>query len=29
MRIACLGDSNTYGYDPHSPFGGRYPYEIR
>ncbi len=29
MRIACLGDSNTYGYDPHSPFGGRYPYEFR
>ncbi len=29
MRIACLGDSNTYGYDPHSPFGGRYPYEVR
>ena len=29
MHIACLGDSNTYGYDPASPFGGRYPYEIR
>lgn len=24
-RLICLGDSNTYGYDPRSPFGGRYP----
>ena len=22
--IYCLGDSNTYGYDPRSPFGDRY-----
>ena len=29
MRICCIGDSNTYGYDPHSPLGGRYPYEVR
>ena len=28
-RIACLGDSNTYGYDPASPLGSRYPPEIR
>ena len=28
-RIACLGDSNTYGYDPASRFGSRYPPEIR
>ena len=27
--IACLGDSNTYGYDPQSLFGGRYPKEVR
>ena len=24
MRVFCLGDSNTYGYDPRSYFGGRY-----
>ena len=24
MRILCLGDSNTYGYDPRSYFGERY-----
>lgn len=24
-RILCFGDSNTYGYDPRDPFGGRYP----
>ena len=24
MRILCLGDSNTYGYDPRGYFGGRY-----
>lgn len=23
-RILCFGDSNTYGYDPRSYFGGRY-----
>ena len=28
-RILCLGDSNTYGYDPRSSFGGRYPPEER
>ena len=25
MRLICFGDSNTYGYDPRSFFGGRYP----
>lgn len=25
MRVMCLGDSNTYGYDPRSYLGGRYP----
>ena len=29
MRILCIGDSNTYGYDPRSCFGGRYPAGIR
>ena len=29
MRILCFGDSNTYGYDPRSYFGGRYPAEHR
>lgn len=24
VRILCLGDSNTYGYDPRGFFGGRY-----
>ena len=24
MKIICLGDSNTYGYDPRGYFGGRY-----
>ena len=28
-RILCLGDSNTYGYDPRSPLGGRYPESVR
>lgn len=28
-RILCYGDSNTYGYDPHSYLGGRYPESIR
>ena len=27
MRLVCFGDSNTYGYDPRSFFGGRYPAE--
>lgn len=25
MRLVCFGDSNTYGYDPRSFFGGQYP----
>lgn len=29
MKLLCFGDSNTYGYDPRSCFGGRYPAEIR
>ena len=29
MRTLCFGDSNTYGYDPRSFFGGRYPVEQR
>lgn len=29
MRILCLGDSNTYGYDPRSYFGERYLAEDR
>lgn len=29
MRVLCFGDSNTYGYDPRSRFGGRYPAESR
>lgn len=24
MNTICFGDSNTYGYDPRSYFGGRY-----
>ena len=28
-RILCIGDSNTYGYDPRSYFGDRYPEDIR
>ena len=28
-RIVCIGDSNTYGYDPRSWLGGRYPEDIR
>jgi len=27
ISVLCYGDSNTYGYDPHT--GGRYPYEKR
>lgn len=27
MKILCFGDSNTYGYDPRSFFGSRYPAE--
>ena len=29
MKILCFGDSNTYGYDPRSYFGGQYPTEYR
>lgn len=29
MRMLCFGDSNTFGYDPGSCFGGRYPAEDR
>ena len=29
MRLLCFGDSNTYGYDPRSYFGGQYPAEHR
>lgn len=29
MKILCFGDSNTYGYDPHSFFGGQYPAQYR
>ena len=29
MKILCIGDSNTYGYDPRSPLGSRYPAEVR
>ena len=29
MRVLCFGDSNTYGYDPRSYFGGRYDAQNR
>ena len=29
MKILCFGDSNTYGYDPCSYFGGPYPAQHR
>ena len=29
MKVLCIGDSNTYGYDPRSYLGSRYPSEIR
>lgn len=29
MRILCYGDSNTYGYDPRTGSGGRYPAQDR
>ena len=29
MKILCFGDSNTYGYDPRSYFGGQYPAQQR
>lgn len=28
-RLPCFGDSNTYGYDPRSYLGGRYPENVR
>ena len=28
-RILCFGDSNTFGYDPRSYFGSRYPSDVR
>lgn len=29
MKVICFGDSNTYGYDPRSYFGSRYPADCR
>lgn len=29
MKILCIGDSNTYGFDPRSYIGERYPEDIR
>lgn len=29
MRVLCFGDSNTYGFDPRSFLGDRYPAEVR
>lgn len=29
MNVICFGDSNTYGYDPRSYFGGRYSADNR
>lgn len=29
MKVICLGDSNTYGYDPRSYWGDRYPQDSR
>ena len=29
MKVLCFGDSNTYGYDPRSYFGGRYAADSR
>ena len=29
MKVLCFGDSNTYGYDPRSFFGDRYPAQYR
>lgn len=29
MKVICFGDSNTYGYDPRSYFGGRYNADSR
>lgn len=29
MKIVCLGDSNTWGYDSRSIFGEQYPLDVR
>ncbi len=29
MKILCIGDSNTLGYDPRSYYGSRYPADVR
>lgn len=29
VTVICFGDSNTYGYDPRSYFGGRYGADSR
>ena len=29
MNVLCFGDSNTYGFDPRSYLGGRYPDDVR
>ena len=29
MKVICFGDSNTFGYDPRSPLGERYPAQSR
>lgn len=29
MKVICFGDSNTYGYDPRSWMGDRYPQDSR
>lgn len=29
MKVICVGDSNTYGYDPCGYFGGRYDADSR
>lgn len=29
MKLICFGDSNTYGFDPRSYFGGRYSEDSR
>lgn len=29
MKVICIGDSNTYGYDPRSWLGGRYDPDSR
>lgn len=28
-KLLCYGDSNTFGYDPRSRLGGRYPEDVR